>query len=137
MTRYGDIVQDTILLRNGIYSKYVLQFCAYRWRQVKDVRQPRYDGNGGKRSLQSFPFKTSVARRHSQFPQYSLQGETGRWMFLPKEGHDQRHPRRPQVSTLVVLNFKDNRHFTTRHFKHTSKKWAKIMFQKLEQIPVP
>lgn len=36
--------------------------------------------------------------RHRQLPQHSLQSDAGRRMPLSEEGHDQRHPRRPQVS---------------------------------------
>lgn len=43
---------------------------------------------------------------------------------MPKEGHNQRHPHRPQVSRLVHLNFEDNRRFI---FKVTNNRLLVIL----------
>lgn len=43
-----------------------------------------------------------AAGRHRQLSQHPLQGETGRKLYVLEESYDQRHPHRPEVSTLLL-----------------------------------
>lgn len=55
----------------------------------------------------------TATRRHRQLSQHPLQGDSGRKVAVWEEGHDQRHPRRPEVSPksgrLLRLNEKSLR----------------------------
>lgn len=48
-------------------------------------------------------FGQTAAGSHRQLSQYPLQGESGRELSVSEEGHSQRNPHRPQVSTLPFV----------------------------------
>lgn len=70
----------------------------------------------------------TAPRRHRQLPQHRVQGGAGRKLPVSEEGHDQRHPRRPQVSERLLRGSqvsrieRDSHSFRSlaTHSRHTS-----------------